>query len=237
MSRSLFAILAFSLVAWGCASAPRQELQLARTAVSQAYGAKAQELAPTEYQAAANALKDGEYLFNQGEYRLAREILPLAASHAYRAKFKAWEEQARRDKQRKEEEMAREEAERQAALQARLAREAAKPPPSPKPKPAPALVPSPTPAPPPPPPPVSYTVAGSETLWTIAAREDIYLDPLLWPLIYRANRDQIKDPRHLYSGQVLTIPRQVSEKDKEEARDTARQSDIFPADALMKKAP
>ncbi|BCR04593.1 peptidoglycan-binding protein LysM [Desulfuromonas versatilis] len=236
MPRLLIAIFAFSLLGWGCASAPRQELQLARTAVAQAYGANAKDLAPTEYQAAANALKDGEYLFNQGEYRLAREILPLAASHAYRAKFKAWEEQARRDKQRKEQEAARAEAERQATLQAKLAKEPPKPAPPPKPKPAPSPLPLPAPAPPPPPP-ASYTVAGSETLWTIAAREDIYLDPLLWPLIYRANRDQIKDPRHLYSGQVLTIPRQVSEKEKEEARETARQSDIFPAGTLMKKAP
>jgi nucleoid-associated protein YgaU len=31
-------------------------------------------------------------------------------------------------------------------------------------------------------------------------------DPTLWPLLYRANRDQIKDPSLLYPGQRLTIP-------------------------------
>jgi len=73
----------------------------------------------------------------------------------------------------------------------------------------------------------SYTVSEGELLWTIAKRADVYGDPLLWPLLYQANRDQIKDPRKIYAGQTLTIPRNISEEDREKARILAKKSDIF----------
>lgn len=79
-----------------------------------------------------------------------------------------------------------------------------------------------------------HTVTEGETLWSIAARRDIYGDALLWPLLYKANRDQIKDPRQIYPGQVLSIPRDVSEAEKEESRQKARASDVFPLDQLLK---
>jgi len=31
-------------------------------------------------------------------------------------------------------------------------------------------------------------------------------DPLLWPVLYRANRDRIKDPTRIYPGQQISIP-------------------------------
>jgi nucleoid-associated protein YgaU len=55
--------------------------------------------------------------------------------------------------------------------------------------------------------PSTYTVRRGETLPQIAGRTEIYNDTSLWPLIYRANRDQIRDPKQLWPGQVLTIPR------------------------------
>jgi len=82
-----------------------------------------------------------------------------------------------------------------------------------------------------------YTVNEGETLWSIAARRDVYSDALLWPLIYKANRDQIKDPRQIYPGQSLTIPRDFSEQDKETAREVARRSDIFPLDLIIRNRP
>ena len=48
-----------------------------------------------------------------------------------------------------------------------------------------------------------HVVKPGETLWQIAGHLG---DPFLWPALYRANRDQIKDPSVLYPGQVLTIP-------------------------------
>ncbi len=49
-----------------------------------------------------------------------------------------------------------------------------------------------------------YEVHEGDTLWSIA---DAALgDASLWPALYRANRDRIKDPRHVYPGQRLTVP-------------------------------
>lgn len=79
----------------------------------------------------------------------------------------------------------------------------------------------------------SYTVSDGDLLWSIAKRPDIYGDPLLWPLIYQANRDQIKDPRKIYTGQILTIPRNSSESDREGARNQAKASDLFPQRELQ----
>ncbi|MFN2257125.1 MAG: LysM peptidoglycan-binding domain-containing protein [Desulfuromonadaceae bacterium] len=72
-----------------------------------------------------------------------------------------------------------------------------------------------------------YTVKGGENMYTIARQPFIYADGMLWPLIYGANRDQIKDPRQIYPGQILNIPRDISEKDMEQARTRAKESSIF----------
>lgn len=74
---------------------------------------------------------------------------------------------------------------------------------------------------------LTYIVSDGELLWAIAKRPDVYGDPLLWPLLYQANRDQIKDPRKIYAGQTLTIPRNVSEEEREKARILAKKSDFF----------
>ena len=72
-----------------------------------------------------------------------------------------------------------------------------------------------------------YTVQTGENLYSIAARTNIYNEGLLWPLIYKANRDQIKDPQQIFPDQTLTITRNHSEDEKEKARETARNSGIF----------
>jgi len=53
--------------------------------------------------------------------------------------------------------------------------------------------------------PGGHVVRSGDTLAEIAA---VTLgDARLWPHLYRANRDQIRDPAVLYPGQRLTIPR------------------------------
>ena len=64
----------------------------------------------------------------------------------------------------------------------------------------------------------SYTVRRGETLPQIAAKPEIYNDMALWPLIYRANRDQIRDPYQLWPGQTLKVPRNFSREEALEAR-------------------
>lgn len=64
-----------------------------------------------------------------------------------------------------------------------------------------------------------YEVQPGETLAVIA--QATLGDPALWPALYRANRDQIRDPARLYPGQRLAIPT-LSEQQREAARRDAR---------------
>jgi len=69
----------------------------------------------------------------------------------------------------------------------------------------------------------SYTVRRGESLPLIASQLEVYGDRNLWPLLYRANRDQISDPRHIWPGQVLRIPRNIGRDDIAEARRYAQE--------------
>jgi nucleoid-associated protein YgaU len=217
---SLVIILGFLLGA--CASNPQEELQLARRAVAQAYAAGAPNLAPSEYKAATTALQDAENLIRFGNYKLARKVLPYAATHGFKATFKAREERVRLELEEKklEEQRKAEEEERKvrlAKIEAEKRRKARDYQPkrrSRKTKPKPPLL-------------THFEVRTKQSLWTISARREVYNDPLLWPAIYKANRDQIKDPRQVFPGQVLTIPRQLSETAKESTRQEAMESDAF----------
>jgi nucleoid-associated protein YgaU len=50
-----------------------------------------------------------------------------------------------------------------------------------------------------------HRVARGESLWTIAGREDVYNNSWLWPLIWDANRDSLRNPAFLRAGQELKI--------------------------------
>jgi len=58
----------------------------------------------------------------------------------------------------------------------------------------------------------SYTVSRGDTLWDISGSSVGYNDPYQWPLIYKANQDQIKDADLIYPGQNLTIEAEPSAK-------------------------
>ena len=64
-------------------------------------------------------------------------------------------------------------------------------------------------------PPPLHEVRPGETLGEIA--NATLGDPNLWPALYRANRDQIRDPSRLHPGQKLSIPTLSPEQ-----RDAAR---------------
>lgn len=56
----------------------------------------------------------------------------------------------------------------------------------------------------------TYTVGtwseNRDCLWNIAGKQEIYNDPNLWPKIWQANTDQIRNPDVIFPGQVLTLP-------------------------------
>ena len=59
----------------------------------------------------------------------------------------------------------------------------------------------------------NYTVVKGDNLWNISGKDSVYGDPYQWPLIYKANRSQIKDADLIHPGQDLTIDRSASSAD------------------------
>ena len=69
--------------------------------------------------------------------------------------------------------------------------------------------------------PSAYQVKKGETLLDISAKKLVYGDPYLWPILYKANRDQIRDPKVIFSGQKLSIPREFTQEEIQAAREQA----------------
>lgn len=51
-----------------------------------------------------------------------------------------------------------------------------------------------------------YQVVTGDNLWNIAGKDSVYGNPYQWPLIYKANANQIKDADLIYPGQYFYIP-------------------------------
>jgi len=68
----------------------------------------------------------------------------------------------------------------------------------------------------------SYTVVGGDNLWNISGKSSIYGDPYQWPMIYKANRSQIKDPDLIIPGQNFDIDRNASSSEIDAAINHAR---------------
>jgi nucleoid-associated protein YgaU len=227
MLRCLFTLaLVASLVS--CAKPPHQELDAAEYMVRRARDLRAMDFAPVEYQAARTALSDARMAMDKADYGDARDSVEYALQHARRAVSLAEEGQARIEQEEAEQAILAEQARQSEPKKAKsenteikqeqkqtAAKPAAKPAPVPTPKPQIEMV-------------DKYIVGEGETLWTISAQPQVYGEGLLWPLLYQANRDQIKDPRQIFPGQTLGIRRDMTSEEQEEARQRARESDIFP---------
>jgi hypothetical protein len=72
-----------------------------------------------------------------------------------------------------------------------------------------------------------YTVANHDTLWGIAGKSDIYGDNFQWPLIFKANRDSIKDPDLIYPKQDFMIEKEVADEDVARAKKLASKTPKF----------
>ncbi|MFZ4855431.1 MAG: LysM peptidoglycan-binding domain-containing protein [Desulfuromonadaceae bacterium] len=181
---------------------------------------EAPELFPQEYRSLLDTYEHGEALYHvrkddkgaDGYYQLAFQKAEILRSEVNRVmKQRAAEKQLRIEElaaKAKEEQRQRAEAEaelRWLAQKQAMAAEAAQSSVKKYKTPLPVF-------------PTSYTVRRGETLPQISARLEIYNDSSLWPIIFRANRDQIRDPKRLWPGQVFSIPRNFSRNDAEEAR-------------------
>lgn len=66
---------------------------------------------------------------------------------------------------------------------------------------------------------MKYKVVRGDNLWNISKAK--YLNPFMWPLIYWANKEQIKDPDLIFPGQVFKIRKDV-DADKAKAVDYSK---------------
>lgn len=67
-----------------------------------------------------------------------------------------------------------------------------------------------------------YFVEKHDCLWTIASQPRVYGDAFEWPLIYKANRDQIKDPDLIYPRQNLLVEKGFGLEERNRAEQMAK---------------
>ena len=231
-----FFTLAFVVLLVSCAKPPHQEMDAAEYMVKRASELHAMQFAPVEYQAAHTALSDARRAMDNADYGDARDSIESALLHARRAVALAEEGQARLEQEEAEKAVLAEQARQVERIKAQAEKTESKQEekqPAVEPAVEPAAKPAKQPAPAPRPKSQielvdEYSVGEGENLWTISAQPQVYGEGLLWPLLYQANRDQIKDPRQIFPGQSLGIRRDMTEEELEEVRQSARESDIFP---------
>ncbi|MGE3538227.1 MAG: LysM peptidoglycan-binding domain-containing protein [Candidatus Tectimicrobiota bacterium] len=71
--------------------------------------------------------------------------------------------------------------------------------------------------------PSRYAVQRGDTLWGISGQAQIYHNPLMWPLIYKANSTQIRDPDLIFPQQIFVVPREYTPEEAAAAMQRARQ--------------
>ena len=164
----------------------------AEKAVQKAEAAEAPSQAGTDFAAAKARLDEARHIASSSDCEYAK-VKELAAQAKGLAAAAASQAVALLQHQQAEERRRAEERERRLAEDARAHQETIEVP-------------------------TSYTVVRGDSLWGISAREVNYGDPTRWPLIYRANRSQIKDPDLIYPTQELKIPREIDDSVVETAR-------------------
>lgn len=218
LSRCIALLLLVSLA--GCATRPSLYRDDAIASLDRVTGEGGEYLLPAQYRSLLEVVVRGEHLLEQKKTEEADRLFELAIlkggllekeAAGERERLKEAARLAEEQKRAELERAAREAAERLAQEQAQAAEQAQKEAAEQerrKPKPPQKEVQQVS----------SYTVKRGETLPLIASQPQVYGDRSLWPLIYRANRDQIGDPRHVWPGQVLRIPRNLGRDDIAEAR-------------------
>lgn len=72
-----------------------------------------------------------------------------------------------------------------------------------------------------------FVVKKGDSLWKIAASKKGLGDPFEWPLIFKANRDQIQDPDFIEVSQDLSFKKNYSQDEIADAVDKAKQTPPF----------
>src|SRR5262245_22753136 len=70
-----------------------------------------------------------------------------------------------------------------------------------------------------------YVVKNGDSLWKIAGKSKVMGDPFRWPLIFKANRDQIVDPDFIEPRQDLSYKKSYSQ---DEIADAVKKAQLTP---------
>jgi hypothetical protein len=62
-----------------------------------------------------------------------------------------------------------------------------------------------------------YVVRKGDSLWAIASRSSVLGDPFRWPLLFKANRDQIVDPDFIEPRQDLSFKKSYTQTEIQDA--------------------
>lgn len=85
---------------------------------------------------------------------------------------------------------------------------------------------------------LKYVVRKGDCLWDIAKKDNIYGDPFQWPLLFKANRDQIEDPDIIEIGQQLDVRKDYSKAEIQDAIQKAKDTPPYvPHKKPRKKLP
>ena len=66
-----------------------------------------------------------------------------------------------------------------------------------------------------------YIVQKHDCLWEIAGQPKVYGDSFQWPMLFKSNRDVIKDPDLIYPRQYLQVAKGYSMEEKNYSRQMA----------------
>jgi nucleoid-associated protein YgaU len=69
-----------------------------------------------------------------------------------------------------------------------------------------------------------YVVKKGDSLWKISSKSKVLGDPFRWPLIFKANRDQITDPDFIEPAQDLSYKKTYSKEEIADAVEKAKQT-------------
>lgn len=82
----------------------------------------------------------------------------------------------------------------------------------------------------------SYVVKKGDSLWKISSQSSVLGDPFRWPLLFRANRDQIEDPDLIQVSQDLNYEKDYSADEVASAVEKAKETPPFTPHATPRKS-
>lgn len=82
---------------------------------------------------------------------------------------------------------------------------------------------------------MKYVVQRGDTLWGISSMGKIYQDPFQWPLLFKANRDQVEDPDMIEVGQSLDVKKDFGSDEISDAVQKAKDTPPYKPHSAPRK--